>query len=137
MTVMDDFIVDHYCLMFDRWLVLTVKNGYVVDYICLGFERNRGVVLTVRVGYVVGHVCSRFDREVVLTIRDSYIVDHICLGFNRGVVLCLKEVGIHCCGSNFMASCIVKYYCYLFLITKYTNLSLSVWNNICSYMSCV
>jgi hypothetical protein len=36
------YIVDHYCLRFDREVVCIVVAGYIVDYYCLMV--NRGVV---------------------------------------------------------------------------------------------
>jgi hypothetical protein len=36
------YIVDHYCLKFDRKVVCIVVAGYSIDYYCLMF--NRGVV---------------------------------------------------------------------------------------------
>jgi hypothetical protein len=37
--VVAGFIVDHYCLMFDRRVVHIVVAGYIVDHYCLGFDR--------------------------------------------------------------------------------------------------
>ena len=38
--VVAGYIVDHYCLMFDRAVVHTVVVGYIVDHYCLMFERG-------------------------------------------------------------------------------------------------
>jgi hypothetical protein len=56
------YIVDHYCLRFDREVVHIVVAGYVVDHYCLMFDRS-------------GSYCC-----------DCYIVDHYCFMFDRGVV---------------------------------------------------
>ena len=32
------YIVDHYCLMFDRGVVHTVVVGYIVDHCCFMFD---------------------------------------------------------------------------------------------------
>jgi hypothetical protein len=32
------YIVDHYCLMFDRRVVHTVVVGYIVDHYCFMFD---------------------------------------------------------------------------------------------------
>ena len=37
--VVAGFIVDYYCLMFDRRVVHIVVAGYIVDHYCLGFDR--------------------------------------------------------------------------------------------------
>jgi hypothetical protein len=35
-----DYIADHYCLMFDRGVVHTVVVGYIVDHYCFMFDRG-------------------------------------------------------------------------------------------------
>jgi hypothetical protein len=44
-------------------VVHIVVAAYIVNHYCLMFER--GVVHTVMVGYFVDHYCSMFDRGVV------------------------------------------------------------------------
>jgi hypothetical protein len=38
--VVAGYIVDHYCLRFDREVVHIVVAGYVVDHYCLMFDRS-------------------------------------------------------------------------------------------------
>jgi hypothetical protein len=38
--VVAGYVVDHYCLMFDRGVVHIVVDGYVVDHCCLMFDRG-------------------------------------------------------------------------------------------------
>jgi hypothetical protein len=38
--VLASYIVDHYCLMFDRGVVHIVVAGYIVDHYCLIFDRG-------------------------------------------------------------------------------------------------
>ena len=38
--VVQDYIADHYCLMFDRGVVHTVVVGYIVDHYCFMFDRG-------------------------------------------------------------------------------------------------
>ena len=38
--VVAGYVVDHYCLMFDRRVVHIVVVGYIVDYYCLRLERG-------------------------------------------------------------------------------------------------
>ena len=37
---MAGYIVDHYCLRFDRGVVHIVVAGYIVDHYCLMFDRG-------------------------------------------------------------------------------------------------
>ena len=37
---MAGYIVDHYCLMFDRGVVHTLVVGYIVDHYCFMFDRG-------------------------------------------------------------------------------------------------
>ena len=39
------YIVDHYCLMFDRGVVHTVVVGYIVDHYCFMFDRGLGHIV--------------------------------------------------------------------------------------------
>jgi hypothetical protein len=34
------YIVNHYCLRFDRGVLLIVLAGYIVDHYCLMFDRR-------------------------------------------------------------------------------------------------
>ena len=38
--VVAGYIVDHYCLMFDRGVVHIVVAGYIPDHFCLMFDRG-------------------------------------------------------------------------------------------------
>jgi hypothetical protein len=77
------YIVDHYCLMFNRGvvhivvaaiLILTTLSGVTEEWsYCCGC-------------YIVDHYCLMFDRGVVHFVVVGYIVDHYCLMFDRGVV---------------------------------------------------
>jgi hypothetical protein len=73
------YIVDHYCLRFDRGVVCIVVIRYIVDHYCLTesglyccdslycwpllFEVWQRVVCIVVIRYIVDHYCLRFDRE--------------------------------------------------------------------------
>ena len=60
------YIVDHYCLMFDRGVVHIVVAGNVVDHYCLRFDR--GVVHIVVAGNIVDHYCLMFAREAFILL---------------------------------------------------------------------
>ena len=49
--VVASYIVDHYCLMFDRGVIHIVVAGYIVDHCCLRFDR--GVVLIVVADHII------------------------------------------------------------------------------------
>jgi hypothetical protein len=72
------YIVDHYCLRFDREVVCIVAAGYIVDHFCLML--SRGVV------HIVDHYCLMFDRGVVHIVVAAYIFVHYVLMFDRGMV---------------------------------------------------
>ena len=59
-------------------MVHIVVAGYIVDHYCLRFDR--GVVHIVAAGYIVDHYCLMFDRGVVHIVAAGYILDHYCLG---------------------------------------------------------
>ena len=58
---MAGYILDYYCLMFDRGAVHIVLAGYILDHYCLMLDR--GVVHTVVVGYIVDHYCFCLTEE--------------------------------------------------------------------------
>ena len=58
---MASYIVDHYCLMFDRGVVHVVVASYIVDHYCLMFDR--GVVHIVVASYIVDHYCLSLREE--------------------------------------------------------------------------
>jgi hypothetical protein len=55
------YIVDNYCLRFDRGEVHIVVAGYIVDHYCLRFDR--GLVIIVVAGYIVDHYISGLTEE--------------------------------------------------------------------------
>ena len=55
--------------------------GYIVDQYCLRFDRE--VVCIVVDGYIVNQYCLRLDREVVCIVLAGYAVDRSCF---RGVI---------------------------------------------------
>jgi hypothetical protein len=69
--------------MFDRGLVHIVVAGYIVDHYCLRFDRSGSYCCGC---YIVVHYCLRFDRGVVHIVVAGYIVDHYCFMFDREVV---------------------------------------------------
>jgi hypothetical protein len=91
------YIVDHYCLRFDRGVVhieTSNSNGQqynsqnnmnhsIKNQYCLRF--NREVVHIVVASYIVDHDCLMFDRGVVHIVVAGYIVDQYCLIFDRVV----------------------------------------------------
>jgi hypothetical protein len=60
------YIVDYYCLRFNREVVHIVVASYIVDHYCLMFER--GVVHIVVAGYIVDQYCLIFDRVVHIVL---------------------------------------------------------------------
>ena len=60
--------------------------GYIVNSYCLRF--NRGGMCVVVVGYIVNSYCLRMNRGVVCVLVVGYIVNCYCLRLNRGVVCC-------------------------------------------------
>ena len=55
------YIVNSYCLRFNRGVVCDVVVGYIVNSYCL--RLNRGVVCDVVVGYIVNSYCLRLTEE--------------------------------------------------------------------------
>ena len=53
---------------------MNIRDAFIVDHYCLRFER--GVVLSDMDAFIVDHYCLKFDRRVVLTAVDGYIDDH-------------------------------------------------------------
>ena len=49
--VVAGYIVDHYCLKFDRGVVHIIVAGYIVDNYCVMFDK--GVVHIVVAGYIL------------------------------------------------------------------------------------
>ena len=63
--VVAGYIVDHYCLRFDREVVCIVVAGYIVDYYCLMV--NRGVVhIVVAVIFMNITVCGLTEEWFIL-----------------------------------------------------------------------
>ena len=59
------YIVEHYCLMFDRGVVHTVVVGYIVDHYCFMFDR--GVVhIVVAVILLSITVCGLTEEWFIL-----------------------------------------------------------------------
>jgi hypothetical protein len=52
-------------------VVHIVVAGYILDHYCLMFDR--AVVHIVVAGYIVNHYCLMFDRKVVHIVVDGYI----------------------------------------------------------------
>ena len=65
-------------------MVNFIVVGYIVNHYCLRFDR--GVVHIAVVGYIVDHYCSMFHRGVVHNVVVGDIVDHYCYMFDGGVV---------------------------------------------------
>ena len=63
--VVPGYIVDHYCLMFDRGLVYTVVVGYIMDHYCFMFDR-RVVHIVVAVILLFITVCGFTEEWFIL-----------------------------------------------------------------------
>ena len=59
------YIVDHYCLMFDRGVVHTVVVGSIVDHYCFMFDRG-AVHIVVAVILLSITVCGLTEERFIL-----------------------------------------------------------------------
>ena len=71
---MAGYIVDHYCLRFDRKVVCIVVAGYIVDLLLFNVLQRSGSYWCGC--YIVDHYCLMFDRGVVHIVVAGYIVYH-------------------------------------------------------------
>ena len=92
-----------------EWFIYIVVACYIVNHYCLRFDR--GVVHIIVADYNVDHYCFMFDRRVFHIGVAGYNVDQHCLRFDRGVLILLwlaillpntvwgltGEWFIHCC----------------------------------------
>jgi hypothetical protein len=72
-------------------VVHIVVAGYIVDHYCLRFDKE--VVCIVAAGYIVDHYCLRFDREVVPIVVASYTVEFLLFWQNEDTIDRVKK----CC----------------------------------------
>ena len=85
-VVVVGYIVNSYCLRFNRGVVCVLVVGYIVNCYC--WRLNEGVACDVVVDYIVNYFCLRVNRGGVCVVVVGYIVNSYCLRFNRGVVCC-------------------------------------------------
>ena len=63
--VVAGYIVDHYCLLFDRGVVHIVVVGYIVDHCCFMFEREV-VHIAVPIILLSMTVCGLTEKWLIL-----------------------------------------------------------------------